>query len=138
MDDELKQYLERMEERLTERLHDTETRLLRAFADYHTGWDNRFKRIEVSDATMAERLAALETRVLRLETTKQLHASAPSRSRLGNGSVGQTVAQPTPSSLSRSFTGTVQPKNDSTLNTVASCIAGEPAAMAASAIRMGQ
>lgn len=74
MDDELKQYLQGMEKRLTEQfqeqLHDTETRLLRAFADYHTGWDNRFKRIEVSDATIAERLAALETRVLRLETTK--------------------------------------------------------------------
>jgi len=81
MDDELRKYLDDLkaqlqgdllaaEERAAERLHDTETRLLRAFADYHTGWDNRFKRIEVSDATIAERLAALETRVLRLETTK--------------------------------------------------------------------
>jgi predicted nuclease with TOPRIM domain len=68
MDEELKAHLEAMEERLSERIHDTETRLLRAFADYHTGWDNRFKRIEVSDATIAERLAALENRVLRLET----------------------------------------------------------------------
>jgi hypothetical protein len=39
MDEELKAYLEAMEERLSERIHDTETRLLRAFAHYHTGWD---------------------------------------------------------------------------------------------------
>ena len=68
MDEELKQYLIAMEERLVERINDGETRLLRAFADYHTGWDNRFKRIEVSDSTLAERLAVLETRVLKLET----------------------------------------------------------------------
>jgi len=84
MNDELRAYLEEMERRLREqqndmerrlsehfdeRLHDTETRLLRAFADYHTGWDNRFRRIETSDATLAERMAALENRVLRLETS---------------------------------------------------------------------
>ena len=57
-----------MEERLLERINDGETRLLRAFADYHTGWDARFKRIEVSDATIVERLAVLENRVLKLET----------------------------------------------------------------------
>ena len=68
MDEELKTYLQAMEERIRERIHDTETRLLRAFSDYHIGWDNRFKRIETSDATIAERLAALENRVLRLET----------------------------------------------------------------------
>ena len=58
----------RLREHFDERIHDTETRLLRAFSDYRTGWDNRFKRIETSDATIAERLAALENRVLRLET----------------------------------------------------------------------
>ena len=72
MDDaQLAKLLEDMEvrivDKLTEKLHDTETRLLRAFADYHTSWDGRFKRIEVSDATLAERLTALENRVLRLE-----------------------------------------------------------------------
>jgi hypothetical protein len=58
----------RLTERFHEDLHDTETRLLRGFADYNTAWDNRFKRIEVSDITIVERLAALENRVFKLET----------------------------------------------------------------------
>lgn len=58
----------RFREHLDEKLLDTETRLLGAFADHHTGWDNRFRRIETSDATLAERMAALENRVFRLET----------------------------------------------------------------------
>ncbi len=68
MDDaQLTKILQDMESRIVEKLHDTETRLLRAFADYHTSWDSRFKRIEVSDSTLADRLNALENRVLRLE-----------------------------------------------------------------------
>ncbi len=66
--DALSQHVDDVEARLIESIHDSETRLLRAFSDYHVGWDNRFKRIEVSDITIVERLAALENRVLRLET----------------------------------------------------------------------
>lgn len=67
MAEETKQYFEAMEARIIEHQRDIETHLLRAFSDYHAGMDNRVKRIETSDATIIERLAALENRVLRLE-----------------------------------------------------------------------
>lgn len=75
MDAETKAYLEAMESRMDPKLEalvklmrDVETTLLTAFRDYATGIDGRVKRLEGADASVTERLAALESRVLRLET----------------------------------------------------------------------
>jgi hypothetical protein len=56
------------EERLSERMHDIETALLRAFQHYATGVTAQFQRLNVSDQTTEVRLSALESRVLDLET----------------------------------------------------------------------
>src|SRR4051812_19934489 len=91
MDDELKQHLTQMETRITEKItdaftqrlteamtsvtdafierhHDTETKLLRAFHGYQVGNNARVVKLEASDVTTDLRLAALEMRVLELET----------------------------------------------------------------------
>jgi hypothetical protein len=80
MDDDLKQHLSQMEARITEkittamtdvfteRLHDTETKLLRAFHGFQVGNNARLVKLEASDVTTDQRIAALEMRVLELET----------------------------------------------------------------------
>jgi hypothetical protein len=60
-------------DRLTEMSRDVETRLLTAFHGYGKGQAVRMHLLEVSDAATAQRLAALEERVLNLETHRPSH-----------------------------------------------------------------
>ena len=53
---------------LTELMRDVETRLLTAFHGYGKGQAARMHALETSDSAFATRLAALEERVLNLET----------------------------------------------------------------------
>jgi len=57
-------------EQLTELIRDVETSLLTAFHGYGKGQAARMHVLEVSDAATAQRLAALEERVLNLETRR--------------------------------------------------------------------
>jgi hypothetical protein len=56
--------------RLTELIRDVETQLLTAFHGYGKGQAARMHLLEVSDSATATRLAALEERVLNLETRR--------------------------------------------------------------------
>lgn len=56
-----------MEARLIEAIRDTETRLLSEFWKWGRSSDQRVRRIEQSDATTVERLAAIEERVFTLK-----------------------------------------------------------------------
>jgi hypothetical protein len=56
------------EARLTELIRDVETRLLTAFHGYGKGQSFRMHVLEVTDTAPAQRLAALEERILNLET----------------------------------------------------------------------
>jgi len=58
----------RIVDRLTELIRDVETRLLTSFRGYGKGQAARMHVLEVSDSATAQRLAALEERVLNLET----------------------------------------------------------------------
>jgi hypothetical protein len=58
----------RIVDRLTELIRDVETRLLTAFHGYGKGQAARMHVLEVADSATATRLAALEERVLNLET----------------------------------------------------------------------
>jgi hypothetical protein len=58
----------RIIDRLTELIRDVETQLLTAFHGYGKGQAARMHVLEVSDSATAQRLAALEERVLNLET----------------------------------------------------------------------
>jgi hypothetical protein len=58
----------RIVDRLTELIRDVETQLLTAFHGYGKGQAARMHVLEVSDSATAQRLAALEERVLNLET----------------------------------------------------------------------
>ena len=55
-------------DRLTELIRDVETKLLTSFHGYGKGQAARMHVLEVSDSATAQRLAALEERVLNLET----------------------------------------------------------------------
>ena len=55
---------------LTELIRDVETRLLTSFHGYGKGQAARMHSLEVSDSAVATRLAALEERVLNLETRR--------------------------------------------------------------------
>jgi hypothetical protein len=67
VDEELKRHLDGMEARLIEAIRDTETRLLSEFWKWGRSSDQRVRRIEQSDATTVERLAAIEERVFTLK-----------------------------------------------------------------------
>jgi len=58
------------EARSQEFTRDIETKLLAAFHDYANGQVAAIRRIQSSDADLAERISALESRVLRLETRR--------------------------------------------------------------------
>ena len=58
----------RIVDRLTELIRNVETQLLTAFHGYGKGQAARMHVLEVSDSATAQRLAALEERVLNLET----------------------------------------------------------------------
>jgi len=60
--------IEALGDRLIELSRDVETRLLTAFHGYGKGQAVRMHLLEVSDSATAQRLAALEERVLNLET----------------------------------------------------------------------
>jgi hypothetical protein len=68
LDAKLDAKLEVLGDRLTELIRDVETRLLTSFHGYGKGQSARMHLLEVSDSTTAQRLAALEERVLNLET----------------------------------------------------------------------
>jgi hypothetical protein len=55
---------------LTQLIRDVETSLLTAFHGYGKGQAARMHLLEVADSTTAQRLAALEERVLNLETRR--------------------------------------------------------------------
>lgn len=61
---------ERIADRLTELIRDFETKLLTAFHSYGKGQAARMHLLEVADSTTSVRLAALEERVLNLETRR--------------------------------------------------------------------
>jgi sulfite reductase beta subunit-like hemoprotein len=65
--DELKKELK---EELTEMIRDVETSLLTAFHGYGKGQALRMHVLEVTDSATAQRLAALEERILNLETRR--------------------------------------------------------------------
>lgn len=66
-----KQDLRGLKEELTaafrEAIHETETRLLRAFHAFAERNELRFKRLESAEFTSAERLARLEERIFEIE-----------------------------------------------------------------------
>jgi hypothetical protein len=71
MDDELKIYLAAMEERLTERMRDMQTELLRGFAAFSEGQTIRVRKVEADqsnlDAALSGRVAVVEKRLLEIE-----------------------------------------------------------------------
>lgn len=60
----------RVVDRLTELVRDVETSMLTAFHGYGRGQASRMHLLEVADSTFAQRLAALEDRMLNLETRR--------------------------------------------------------------------
>jgi hypothetical protein len=67
---ELKQELRQGVDTLTELVRQFETNLLTSFHSYAKGQSARMHAIEIGNAAVAERLAALEDRVLNLETRR--------------------------------------------------------------------
>lgn len=71
MDPELQQYLEAMESRLTERMRDMQTELLKAFLPFqqeaglrHSAVEVRMNGVEQRQAILENRLAEIEKRLL--------------------------------------------------------------------------
>ncbi len=56
-----------LEERLTESLHDTETKLLRAFYSFAEATQKHFTDLDRSDSSLRERLGTCETRITEIE-----------------------------------------------------------------------
>lgn len=71
MDDELKRYLEAMEERLTERMRDMQTELPRGFEAFSAGQVLRVRKVEADqsnlDAALSGRVEILERRLAQIE-----------------------------------------------------------------------
>jgi len=73
--DELKSALteavREIKEYIDERTHDAETRLLRAFSDYQTAHEVRFRKMKADvgniDTSTDQRLTALEERILNMD-----------------------------------------------------------------------
>ena len=57
-----------LEARIMEAMRDIETKLLTAFHGYASAQVAELRRLDFSDRTILDRLAALESRVLNLET----------------------------------------------------------------------
>ena len=70
LDARLNQMESRLVDELTELIRDVETKLLTSFHGYGKGQAARMHSLEVSDSDFATRLAALEERVLNLETRR--------------------------------------------------------------------
>jgi len=62
--------LDALADRLTELIRNVETSLLTAFHGYAKGQAVRLQAVEVADSAVNQRLAALEERVLNLETRR--------------------------------------------------------------------
>jgi hypothetical protein len=60
----------RIVDRLTELIRDVETQLHTSFHGYGKGQSARMHVLEVTDSATAQRLAALEERILNLETRR--------------------------------------------------------------------
>ncbi len=73
LDAKLDAKLEALGDRLTELIRNVETQLLTSFHGYGKGQAARMHLLEVSDSATATRLAALEERVLNLETRRPSH-----------------------------------------------------------------
>lgn len=56
-----------LEQRLAEAIHDSETRLLRAFYGFTETVQTRFQAIEDSDTNLKKRMMVLEQRLLEVE-----------------------------------------------------------------------
>src|SRR5579863_1294876 len=69
-DKKLTQTETRIVDRLTELVRDVETSMLTAFHGYGKGQASRMHVLEVADTSFSQRLAALEERVLNLETRR--------------------------------------------------------------------
>ena len=71
MDQELQQHLQSMEERLTERMGDMQTELLRGFSSFSAGQTFRLRKVEADqsnlDAALSSRVNVLESRLLEIE-----------------------------------------------------------------------
>jgi hypothetical protein len=71
MDNELKQYLDAMEARLTEAMRDMQTELLRGFAAFAQGQTIRLRKVEADqsnlDSALSGRVNVLEGRLLEIE-----------------------------------------------------------------------
>jgi len=76
-------HIQKVEHRLTQRLHETETKLLGAFFGYQEHWEVRFRRIsaDVSNINSASelRINNLEQRVIELEKRLLLGGPPPAR-----------------------------------------------------------
>lgn len=59
-----------MEQRFDGKVQDLETRLLTEYHSYAEGVSAHFQKLDASDAATAKRFAALESRVLALETKR--------------------------------------------------------------------
>lgn len=68
---ELKSEMTENADRLTELIRDVETSMLTAFHGYGKGQAARMHILETTDTAVAQRLAALEERVLNLETRRR-------------------------------------------------------------------
>jgi len=73
LDAKLDAKIETLGDRLTELIRNVETQLLTSFHGYGKGQAARMHLLEVSDSATATRLAALEERVLNLETRRPSH-----------------------------------------------------------------
>ena len=67
---DLEEFKVALAESLTELIRDVETNLLTSFHGYGKGQAVRMHVLEVGDAALNQRLAALEERVLNLETRR--------------------------------------------------------------------
>jgi hypothetical protein len=71
MDEELKSYLEGMETRLTEKMRDMQTELLRGFEAFSAGQTIRLRKVEADqsnlDAALSGRVNILEARLAQIE-----------------------------------------------------------------------
>ena len=59
--------LAKLEERLLEAIHDSETRLLKAFYTYAEATQKHLVDLDKSDGSIRDRLGALEARMINLE-----------------------------------------------------------------------
>lgn len=67
MDDELKRYLDERFDQVMERIHDTETRIVRVFMEFQERNETRDTAQEKAASALADRLASVERRLREIE-----------------------------------------------------------------------